>query len=866
MNGKTLGHYRVGEQLGRGGMGEVYVADDLNLNRKVALKFLPDAFTGDPERMARFEREAKLLASLNHPNIAAIYGLEQAEGKRFIVMELVEGETLAQRLGKGALPIDDALAVCRQIAEGLEAAHEKGVIHRDLKPANVMITEGEKVKILDFGLAKALSEEAQSVDSSHSPTLTEAMTRPGVILGTAAYMSPEQAKGKAADKRADIWAFGCILYECLAGKRAFEGETVTETLAAILKAEPDWSALPATIPPNIRIVLRRCLEKDTGRRFRDVADVRIEIEEEREIDEAAAPMKHSRLALIWAAIATLLVMALAIPTFRYFRNLGTPEAMLFQIPVPPMPDYSILISPDGRVIAYVAPVGGTNCLFVREIGSATPKKINGTEGADHPFWSPDSRSIAFFSGGRLKRVDVSGGSPRDICATSSMAGGTWNSKGVIVYSDWPILRRVSADGGDPSPITELSKDEVGHGFPFFLPDGQHYLYTAFCGTASKNTIYAGSLDPGERVRILAANSIAVYAEPGYLLFQAGRALFGQSFDAEKLKLTGEAVRIAENLASHTSAGGLAFFGASRNGALIYRTTGVQDESRFEWVDRSGKTLEFVGEPGRYEQDFDLSPDGKQIAVVVSNPGTNSDLWLMECERNALVRLTFTAESESDVIWSPDGLRIAFSSSGKGNGDIFAKEVTGIGKEMLLIDSATPEYSEDWSKDGRYIAYASGVGDADIYALPLFGDRKPLTVALSPLSQDEPHFSNDGKWIAYDSDESETWQIYVVSFPDAGQKRQISTHGGAQPRWRRDGKELYYLGLEGKMMAVDIRTGARIEPGIPRSLFDTQLTIDPTLDQYDVTSDGQRFLILKPLSDSVSTTITIVLNWTALLKQ
>ena len=407
MIGKTLGHYRVGEQLGRGGMGEVYLADDLNLNRKVALKFLPDVFTGDPERMARFEREAKLLASLNHPNIAAIYGLEQAEGKRFLVLELVEGETLAQRLSKGPLPVEEALGVCRQIAEALEAAHEKGVIHRDLKPANVMITAGDKVKILDFGLAKALADETQSVDSSQSPTLTEAMTRPGVILGTAAYMSPEQAKGKAVDKRADIWAFGCILYECLTGKRVFEGETVTETLAAILKGEPDWQALPATTPPNIRFVLRRCLEKDMSRRFHHAADLRIEIEEARDIGEATAPVKRPWLAWSWAAIAIATGDRIGSPALSLFPRQAPaqPSQCAFSVAIPGAASAALpAVSPDGCRIAFVATRGWNKacCGFDRSMRwRADP--LQGTDSALYPFWSPDSRFIGFGAGGKLKK-------------------------------------------------------------------------------------------------------------------------------------------------------------------------------------------------------------------------------------------------------------------------------------------------------------------------------------------------------------------------------------------------------------------------------------------------------------------------------
>jgi eukaryotic-like serine/threonine-protein kinase len=863
MIGKTLGHYRVGEQLGRGGMGEVYVADDLNLNRKVALKFLPDAFTGDPERMARFEREAKLLASLNHPNIAAIHGLEQAEGKRFLVLELVEGETLAQRISKGALPVEDALAICRQIADGLEAAHEKGVIHRDLKPANVMLTEGDKVKILDFGLAKALSEETQSIDSSQSPTLTEAMTRPGVILGTAAYMSPEQAKGKAVDKRADIWAFGCILYECLTGKRPFEGETVTETLASILKGEPDWSALPATTSSSLRFGLRRCLEKDVSRRFHDAADVRIEIEETREDSEVASPVKRSKLAWISTGIALLLVIALAVSAFLYFRGGGPVEAMRFHVTVPPMTnDYGMAISPNGRQIAFVSIVSGsTPYLFVRQIGNVTPRKIEGTEGAEYPFWSPDGRSVGFCSGGRLKRVDVSGGPSRDLCATANFTGGTWSSNGVIVFTDWPILRRVSAEGGDSTPITALdeSRKEVLHFFPHFLPDGNRYLYLVSSSFRSSD-IFLGSLNSRERTRLLTGVSMAVYAEPGYLLFQRGRTLFAQPFDSEKLRLSGESVSIADNLLVGNL--GTAIFGTSQNGLLVYRSASTQSGTQFVWFDRTGNQLGSAGEPG-YRPGFGLSPDGKQIAAARSDPQATEDIWVIQCERNITTRFTFGKAIYACPVWSPDGLQIGFTSSRKGNFDIWVKKASGIGEETPIFQSEDQDWMKDWSKDGRYIAYNTSTG---LYALPLFGDRKPFRIVQSPSGLNMPNFSFDGKWIAYNSNETGTWQVYVVPFPLADQKFPISTNSGVQPRWRGDGKELYYLTLDGKMMAVEVEGNGKIKAGIPHILFSTGLVVDPANNQYAVASDGQRFLILKPVSEATATPITVVLNWTSLLKK
>ncbi len=861
MIGRTLGHYRVVQELGRGGMGEVYTADDLNLNRKVALKFLPDAFAGDPERMARFEREAKLLASLNHPNIAAVYGLEQAEGKRFIVMELVEGETLAQRISKGALPIEDALAICRQIAEGLEAAHEKGVIHRDLKPANVMITEGDKVKILDFGLAKALSDETQSIDSSQSPTLTEAMTRPGVILGTAAYMSPEQAKGKSVDKRADIWAFGCMLYECLTGKKPFEGETVTETLASVLTKEAELEAIPATVRP----LLQRCLEKDPRNRLRDIGDAFALLAG----PQNAPPVKRSRLLFAWAAIATLLLIAAAIPAFLHFRGGGPAAAMRLEVTVPPMPpDYGMVISPNGRWIALTAFSSGSVHLFVRDIAAGTTTRIERTAGAKYPFWSPDSRSIGFSAGTKLKRVDVSGKLQQDICSLDNFGGGTWNRDGIIIFSDWPILRRVSAEGGESIAVTTLDegRKEILHYFPCFLPDGSNFLYVIGTGSLTDLDIYLGSLNSKRKTLLFAGVSMAVYAEPGYLLFQRERTLFAQAFDAKKLILSGEPIAIGDALIGGNW--GSAAFGAAQNGLLIYRTGEIQPESQFVWLDRTGKQLGLAGKPGFYGGGCALSPDAKQIAVSSADRLTKStDIWLIEWERNRATRLTNEPFFHGPAVWSPDGSRIGFTSSGKGGYDIYAKKASGLGETTPLVTSSEQEWIKDWSKDGRYIAYNSETG---IYALPLFGNREPIPIARCNAWRkpglNMPNFSYDGKWIAYNSDETGTWQVYVVPFPAANRKLLISDNGGVQPRWRRDGKELYYLTTDGKMMAVDIRSGEDIEASVPRKLFDTGFAVDPTNNQYDVTADGNRFLILTSLSEPNANPVTVVTNWTSLLKK
>jgi serine/threonine protein kinase/Tol biopolymer transport system component len=905
MIGSTFGHYRIASQLGRGGMGEVYLADDVSLNRKVALKFLPDIFSGDPERMARFEREAKLLASFNHPNIAAIHGLEQAKGKRFLVLELVEGETLAHRLRKGMLPMEEALGICRQIAEALESAHEKGIIHRDLKPANVMITAGDRVKLLDFGLAKALSSETQNTDLSKSPTVTEAMTRPGVVLGTAAYMSPEQAKGKTVDKRADIWALGCILYECLTGQRAFEGETVTETLAAILKGEPNWQALPAAIPANIRFVLRRCLEKDVRRRFHDAADVQIQMEEADDIGEtkeiAAAPQ---RLSLGWCAAAVLFV-ALATIAFIHFCEKPPASAKPAQLQIA-FPDAVkhvddsgfFALSPDGTRLAFeAAGSDGITRVWIRTLDSLEARPLPGTETSQWCIiWSPDGTSIAFSAGGKLKKINISGGPPQEICSlTGPVHGGAWNRDGVIILGQsggTGELMRVPSEGGALSRITELNRErkELMHLHPTFLPDGKHFLY--FCLSAAPNTqgIYLGDLDSSTNDRegklILTSNHQPVYVPSqdsgnGTLLFQRQDALMAQAFDEKQMELFGEPLPVAEKVGF---IGNYGLFSASHNGVLVYKTI-TNPNTQPTWFDRQGKILGTVGEPGFYFR-VALSPTGERAAVARRTPpGMLADVWLLDFFRGTTTRLTFAKGDSMRPVWSPDGNRVAYSGTREGGapGSLYQKPASGAEKEQLLFKSSESKFVTSWSSDGRYLLYTASNPKTknDLWMLSLEGGPQANPLLNSEFNEDDGQFSPGMHWIAYVSDESGRDEVYVQEFSKVsgnapkgatGEWQQITQGGGKGPRWRGDEKELFYQAPDGTVMAVGIAADKRFRTGVPKVLFkappsDAITRVSSSASPvWDVTRDGNRFLLAIPALEGSSTPFTVILNWTALLKK
>ena len=872
--GTRIGPYEVVAPLGAGGMGEVYRARDARLNRDVAIKVLPEAFALDPERLARFRREAQVLAALNHPHIAAIHGLEEAGGVQALVLELVEGPTLADRIAQGPLPLDEALPIAKQIADALEAAHEQGIIHRDLKPANIKITPDGVVKVLDFGLAKLTTTEdvgrgprsgpAGAADLlSQSPTITSPAMRTGagMILGTAAYMAPEQAKGRPADKRSDVWAFGCVLYEMLTGRRAFEGDDVSDTMAAVLRAEPDWSALPAGTPPLVVRLLRGCLQKDRRKRVSDIAVARFELDAPVGGSDAAPAQSGGRVRerVAWACVAALLLAGAAATMYVALRppapspprivfSLDPPEGLTFGVGSPALTYPTI--SPDGRQLAFVlrGPTGRLQ-LGIRMLDSFDARLLPGTEAPTSPFWSPDSRAIAFFSGGQLKKVDVSGGTPQVVCPGSDAAGGTWNADGTILFTgSTGALFRVAAAGGEPAPVTTLDavQKEASHRAPWFLPGGRRFLYLV----QPSNTIFVGSLDSAERTEVARADSKAMYAATGHILFSRNSNLMAQPFNADQAEVTGEMMPVAADVGA--LANGKSAFSVSDNGTLVYYTGGAA-LSQPAWFDRSGKFLGNIGEEGLYRQ-VALAPDGTKIAAEIFDTRGSQDIWVLD-NRGISTRLTF--ERSLDPVWSPDSRELAFN---RANGNRVIRKAVDGSQEVVVWEGSTSRFPESWSRDGRLLAYNT-LGST-LGTLPLTPDAQALVWLDTPFTKDEPQFSPDGRWMAYQSNESGELEVFVQAFPGPGQKRRISTDGGGLPRWRADGRELFYLTPTGLMMGVPMTTGAALEPGTPEPLFQTAIrTPGLGIDLYDVTADGQRFLVLTP-TNARQTPITVVVNWTA----
>jgi len=843
MVGKTLAHYEITSQLGKGGMGEVYQAKDQKLGRNVAIKVLPEEFAKNAERMARFKREALLLASLNHSNIAAIYGLEENDNLHALIMELAEGPTLAERISRGPIQLGDALSIARQIVEALEAAHDKGIIHRDLKPANIKVAPEGNVKVLDFGLAKALEGEAPETYTPDSPTLSMAATKGGIILGTAAYMAPEQARGSGVDRRCDIWSFGVVFFEMLSGKRLFTGETISDTLAAVLRADVDWDLLPKDIPASLRALLRRCLTRDRKQRLQAIGEARIAIDE-----YLSNPVTASE------------IISAESPVIR------------FEVSTPPTADLtSVAISPDGLYLAFVGLSEGQQKLWLRPLDQTAARPLAGTEGARNPFWSPDSRSIGFFAEGKLKRIDVAGGLPQVVANALHGSGGTWNREGVIVFSPavGTPLYRVPASGGESFVVTRVDPPlQMQHSFPHFLPDGRQILFSSW---GAEFGIYLGSLDSAASRRLVVGEA-AAYALPGYLLYTRQGILFAQRFNSSSGDLSGEPVQVADSLAS-ISAMGLGLFSISETGILAYRKSGGPGLRQLAWFDRAGNEVGKLGMPDSNNLLYpEISPDGQRVAVGRAVHG-NRDIWVTETARGVPIRFTFRAGFSGNPVWSPDGNWIAFSSANQGVANLYRKASSGAGSDELLLESSLNDFPLDWSPDGRFLLFArmdpkTGI---DLWVLPLEGERKAVPFICTSFESDNGQFSPDGQWVAYQSDESGRVEVYVQAFSGPGGKWMVSIGGGIAPRWRRDGKEIFFLAPDGRLMSVPIRSaGQNLKAGTPTPLFDTRIVFGGTTvrqkHQYAVAPNGRRFLINVIADEDAISPITVVTNWARALKK
>ena len=862
-------------------MGEVYRATDTKLHRDVAIKVLPSDVAADPDRLARFEREAQLLASLNHPNIAHIHGVDDSSGTPALVMELVEGPTLADRIAKGPIPLDEALPIAKQICEALEAAHEQGIIHRDLKPANIKVRLDGAVKVLDFGLAKAFAPASSPVgNATMSPTLTIHATQAGLILGTAAYMSPEQARGRAVDRRADIWAFGCVLFEMLSGRRAFDGDDVTIMLASVMRAEPDWRLLPTEVPDAIRRLLARCLQKDPTQRCQAIGDTRIEIADA--LSGASIPTQVGTVralqtrALPWL-VASALVLGLAVTLWNTWRPPASSPVFRLDVTTPPTSEpFSFALSPDGRQIVLVANSPKGSQLLVRSLDRVTAEPLEGTEGGRDPFWSPDNRAIAFFADGKLKRIDLSGGAPQNIADAPNSRGGSWSRDGVIVFSGTTTggLKHVPAIGGT---VSELPRPPgiISSRWPHFLPDGQRFLFTAMLGQVESRGVFVGSLDGRPPTRVLSVVAEASYAG-GFLLFVNQGVLLARPFDPAKAVVTGEPVPVALMIGADATLG-RAGFSVSDAGVLAYRG-GTAMRRQVAWVDRAGQVIDVIHAPDESALvNVEIAPDAKHVAFNRTING-NSDIWFVDVTSRIASRFTYDPNIDAEALWSPDGSRVVFRSSRNGKYDLFEKPADGSTDEQPLLVTDHDKAAQDWSVHGNLLLYATQDPKtaSDLWALPMDGKGKPFPIAQTSFDEVHGQISPDGEWLAYASNETGTYEVFLQAFPKSAGKQQVSAGGGIYPRWRRDGRELYYVTLDNRLMAVPIQTTpgrAVIAPGAPTELFRTRMSVGAVVGiagalskaQYTVASDG-RFLMLMNADDTPLVPINIVLNWTAALRR
>jgi len=883
--GTRLGSYEILAPLGAGGMGEVYRARDTRLGREVAIKIPPNHLTSNSEARRRFEREAKTVSGLNHPNICTLHDIGHQDGVDFIVMEYLEGETLDQRIDKGRLPLADVLKYGAQIADALDKAHRSGVIHRDLKPGNIMLTKSG-AKLLDFGLAKSSTSLAtMATVAATSPT--SPLTQEGMIVGTFQYMSPEQVAGQELDARSDIFSFGAVLYEMVTGQKAFPGKSQLSVASAIVEKDPEpITAIAPLTPPSLDHAIRRCLAKNRDERWQTALDLGSELKWIREsgsqagvpaIQSDAAARQRWLTILPWA-LCVLLAAAL-VPGWMLWRGGRGSEQPSYFTATLPFPALDAEVAPNGHTVAVVGFSGSAraNVLWLYEVGAQRARELPETAGARFPFWSADGKSVAFFADGKLKKLDIDGGPAQNICDAPSGRGGTWNKDGVIVVTPsgglLDGLYRVPSTGGTPTRIStpDPSRGETTNRWPVFLPDGKHFLYfggdvAGSVGMAEKNAIFVGALDSNEKTFVIKATGNVSYVAPGYLLFYRDKTLFAQAFDADNLRLSGEPTPLLTDVAYTPRIEHLAYSASPR--VLVAQEGSGVSVSKLVWYDRKGNAVGSVGEPEDVVN-VALSQDGKTVVVDRTDEETqNSDVWTYELQRNSLRRLTFDPAVDAAPIFSGDGKRILFASSRQRVFMVYVKDADGAQEEKLLpfnpSDNAD-QFPSDWSRDGKYILYTRGT---------------ELWVAESPDWRTRPflhgqgtvrnaQFSPDGKWVAYVSTESGKWEVYVTSFPDARGKWQISTGGGTQPRWRGDGKELFYLASDAKIMSVPIAGGANFDAGSPVALFQAiprVLVATSELVTYDVVKDGQRFLVNTQMKDPKSQPLTVILNWTAAVKK
>ena len=879
--GTRLGPYEILTPLGSGGMGEVYKARDPRIGREVAVKILPSEYCNDPDRLRRFELEARAAGMLNHPNILAILDVGTGSHSPYLVSELLDGETLRDKIRLGPIPGRKAMDYAIQLSHGLAAAHERNIVHRDLKPENIFVTKDGRIKILDFGLAKLVLPEAGNGEASQLETgVVE--SKPGIVLGTVGYMSPEQVRGLPSDQRSDIFAFGAILYEMLTAKRAFQGQTAADTLSAILQKDPpEMSQFVPDVSPALQRVIHRCLEKDPEQRFHSAHDLGFALES---LSVSSATMAAARdvprnyaslYRWMHGSITFLLACATVFLGIKFLRPAPSSQSLVQALITPPpnssfqpFSEMGMALSPDGKIQAFVAITNGRKALWLRRLDETTATQLAGTEGAIYPFWSPDSRRIGFFADGKLKKIEITGTTPDIVCDAPQGRGGSWSHLGTILFAPKVngLIYQVPSSGGEPKAVTTLM-DKTGddHRWPCLFPDGNHFLF-------SRNLIqelWLGNMDTGQSRLLMQNCSNATYVPPGYIVFSRNGILLAQAFDEKKNELQGAAFPILKEKILYYAPKTLAGFSVSSNGILSY----MADETvptQLTWVDRTGRKLSTMGEKGFY-QSLRLSPDNKRISMIRVDPDVTSarDLWIYEIDRQSSTRFTFQKRYYYSPFWSADGQTIYYGSTSTVNsGDIFSKSSDGSGAEQIIFGDALFKRPTDISTDGKYLAYYAQDADSssDIWILPLTAGAKPLPYLRTPFTEWDGQFSPDGKWIAYVSDESGRREIYVQSFPTGKGKWQISTAGGVYPLWARSGNELFFSTLDDVLTAVAITTSPSIAIGQSTALFQiphgAPYAESDDIFSYEVSADGQRFLLNKPTESMRPSYITLALNWMA----